>query len=199
MQTRAVLDSAICRTTPSATAASCGGVRSGSSRSRARSSCWRCRAISTCAKASQWPLGRAAAGPALGHRQQRDPVREPLPEPAARKRAAEDEDAAGVRFWLVVCLAFGVAFNLVRVFEFSALNCRWDTMPTARSSGRCWACTRPHLLTDVVDTAVLTAAMFTRPIDGQSLCRCQRECVLLVFRRAELGPIYAVIYLAPRL
>src|SRR5437773_1031806 len=43
------------------------------------------------------------------------------------KQAAEREDIAGVRLWLSVCLAFGLAFNAVRGFEFGALNVRWDS------------------------------------------------------------------------
>src|SRR6185295_1444839 len=34
------------------------------------------------------------------------------------KRAGERVDLRGVRIWMVVCLLFGVGFNLVRVFEF---------------------------------------------------------------------------------
>src|SRR5215212_5805346 len=43
------------------------------------------------------------------------------------KKAAEHVDLRKVRVWLVVCLAFGVAFNALRVLEFATLNCRWNT------------------------------------------------------------------------
>ena len=104
------------------------------------------------------------------------------------KRAAEHEDAAGVKFWLVVCLAFGVAFNIVRIFEFRALNCRWDTNAYGSIVWTILGLHTTHILTDVIDTAVLTAAVFLRPIRRAPFCRCQREFVLLVFRGAELGP-----------
>src|SRR5215210_6136111 len=42
------------------------------------------------------------------------------------KKAAERLDLSGVRIWMIVTLAFAVAFAVVRVFEFNALNCRWD-------------------------------------------------------------------------
>lgn len=59
------------------------------------------------------------------------------------KNAAEAQQLGRVRLWLVVCLAFGVVFLAIRGFEFTTLNCAWAAMPTARSSGRSWACTRP--------------------------------------------------------
>src|SRR5689334_23069441 len=47
-----------------------------------------------------------------------------IPNELARK-AAEKIDLRGVRIWLVVCLAFGVVFNVVRVFEYFRLNVLW--------------------------------------------------------------------------
>src|SRR3954467_1225890 len=42
------------------------------------------------------------------------------------KRAGERVDLRGVRIWIVVCLAFGVVFNALRVVEFRHLNVTWD-------------------------------------------------------------------------
>src|SRR5437762_13023726 len=42
------------------------------------------------------------------------------------KRAAERIDLGATRFWLVVCMVFGVGFNAIRALEFTALNVRWD-------------------------------------------------------------------------
>ena len=115
------------------------------------------------------------------------------------KRAAEDEDAAGVKFWLVVCLAFGVAFNIVRIFEFRALNCRWDTNAYGSIVWTILGLHTTHILTDVVDTAVLTAAVFLRPIDGHRFVDVSENSFYWYFVVLSWVPIYAVIYLAPRL
>src|ERR1051326_2657740 len=45
---------------------------------------------------------------------------------ALTKKAAQKFDLARVKLWLAVCLAFAVAFNIVRFLEFGALNVRWD-------------------------------------------------------------------------
>ena len=115
------------------------------------------------------------------------------------KRAAEDEDAAGVKFWLVVCLVFGVAFNIVRIFEFRALNCRWDTNAYGSIVWTILGLHTTHILTDVADTAVLTAAVFLRPIDGHRFVDVSENSFYWYFVVLSWVPIYAVIYLAPRL
>src|SRR4029079_2687906 len=48
-----------------------------------------------------------------------------LPNELAR-RAGEKGVLGGVRIWMVVCLVFVVAFNIVRIFEFAHLNVMWD-------------------------------------------------------------------------
>src|SRR4051812_43079992 len=42
------------------------------------------------------------------------------------KKAAERIDLRGVRIWIVACLIFGVAFNLIRIMEFRTLNVTWN-------------------------------------------------------------------------
>src|SRR5678815_207305 len=43
------------------------------------------------------------------------------------KRAAERRDLRVVRIGLVVCLLFALVFLGIRVLEFGALHCRWDS------------------------------------------------------------------------
>jgi len=81
------------------------------------------------------------------------------------KKAAERVDLAKVRLWLLVCLAFGVAFNVIRAFEFASLNCSWDTNAYGSIVWMLLGLHTVHIATDVVDTAVLTALMFIGPIE----------------------------------
>ena len=81
------------------------------------------------------------------------------------KKAAEKIDLAGVRLWLVVCLVLGVAFNVVRGFEFATLNCLWNTNAYGSIVWFLLGMHTIHISTDVVDTGVLTTLMFTGPIE----------------------------------
>src|SRR4051812_2894107 len=69
------------------------------------------------------------------------------------KKAGEKVDLAKVRLWLSVCLAFGVTFNVIRVFEFMSLNCLWNTNAYGSIVWMLLGLHTVHIATDVVDTA----------------------------------------------
>jgi cytochrome c oxidase subunit 3 len=114
------------------------------------------------------------------------------------KRAAERLDLTMVRVWLVVCLVFGVAFLLVRVFEFQSLNVRWDSNVYGSLTWLLLGFHTVHLLTDEVDSVLLTVLMFTGPLDESRFVDVSENAVYWYFVVATWLPIYAVLYLVPR-
>ena len=82
-------------------------------------------------------------------------------------RAAVREDLAAVRLWMLVCLAFGVAFQIVRALEFGALNTHWSNNAYGSIVYALLTLHTIHMVTDFVDTAVLTVLMFTGPLTGR--------------------------------
>ena len=115
------------------------------------------------------------------------------------KNAAEAQQLGRVRLWLVVCLAFGVAFLAVRGFEFTTLNCAWDTNAYGSIVWAIMGLHTAHLLTDVVDTGVLTALMFTRHAHGRRFVDVSENAFYWYFVVLVWLPLYAVIYWVPRL
>jgi heme/copper-type cytochrome/quinol oxidase subunit 3 len=115
------------------------------------------------------------------------------------KRAAEKIDLRGVRLWLVVCLVFGVGFNTVRVLEFKALNVLWNTDAYGSVVWLLLGLHTTHILTDVLDTGVLTALMFMGPIEERRFVDVAENSVYWYFVVAAWLPIYGVVYWAPRL
>src|SRR5438105_2029905 len=83
------------------------------------------------------------------------------------KRAAERHDLKMVRVGIVACLAFAALFLVIRIFEFGALNCFWDTNAYASATWLLLGLHTTHLLTDAYDTAVLAVLMFTGPLEGR--------------------------------
>src|SRR4051812_47285692 len=81
------------------------------------------------------------------------------------KKAAEHHQLAGVRLWLCVGLAFGVAFLAVRVMEFATLNVRWDSNAYGSVVWTLLGFHTAHLATDVADTLVLAVLFFKGPLD----------------------------------
>jgi cytochrome c oxidase subunit I+III len=114
------------------------------------------------------------------------------------KKAAETFDVGGVRLWMVVCELFALAFNVVRIFEFGALNVRWDTNAYGSIVWTLLGFHTVHILTDFLDSAVLTVLFFTGPIDEHRFVDISENAMYWYFVVLTWIPIYAVIYLAPR-
>ena len=114
------------------------------------------------------------------------------------KRAAERLDRHGVQLWLSVCLGFGFAFLVLRGFELGALNVRWDTDAYGSIVWLLMALHTTHLVTDTWDTTVLDVLFFTGPLEGKRYVDVSENALYWYFVIASWLPIYAVVYLAPR-
>ena len=116
------------------------------------------------------------------------------------KRAAEHGDEAKMKTWLVLGTLFGVVLIVVRALEFTALNCRWDTDAYGSVVWLLLGLHTTHLVTDVYDTVVLAAVLFfSRPLEGRRYVDVSENSLYWYFVVWSWLPIYAVIYLAPRL
>lgn len=115
------------------------------------------------------------------------------------KRAGERVDLRGVRTWMAVCLLFGVVFNAVRVFEFRHLNVMWDHDAYGSIVWLLLGLHTTHIVTDFLDTAVLTVLMFVGPIEEKRFVDVEENAVYWYFVVLAWLPIYGVIYWVPRL
>jgi len=115
------------------------------------------------------------------------------------KNAAERVDLRGVRIWMVVGLAFALAFNIVRIFEFARLNVWWNENAYGSIVWLLLGLHTTHILTDFLDSLVLAALMFTGPIEEKRFVDVAENAVYWYFVVLSWLPIYGVIYWAPRL
>jgi cytochrome c oxidase subunit III len=114
------------------------------------------------------------------------------------KKAAERMDLAKVRLWLVVCMTFSIGFLVVRIFEFGALNVRWDTDAYGSIVWMLLGLHTAHLVTDALDSLVLTVLMFTGPLEGRRFVDVSENSMYWYFVVGSWLIIYAVIYWGPR-
>jgi cytochrome c oxidase subunit I+III len=114
------------------------------------------------------------------------------------KRAAETFDRAGVQLWLSICVVFAIAFTIVRFFEFASLQVRWDTNAYGSVTWLLLGLHTAHVVTDLLDTIVLTVMMFTGPVDEHRFVDVSENAFYWYFVVLSWLPIYAVIYLVPR-
>ncbi len=118
---------------------------------------------------------------------------------ALTKKAAQKFDLARVKLWLAVCLAFAVAFNIVRFLEFGALNVRWDQNAYGSVVWVLVGFHTVHVLTDLLDSAVLAALIFTETdMNERRFVDVSENAMYWYFVVFTWLPIYAVVYFGSR-
>jgi heme/copper-type cytochrome/quinol oxidase subunit 3 len=115
------------------------------------------------------------------------------------RRAAERIDLHKTQLWMVVCVLFGVVFNIVRVLEFKSLNVSWDRDAYGSIVWMLLGLHTVHIVTDVLDTLVLMVLMFIGPVEELRFVDEAENAVYWYFVLISWLPIYGVIYWAPRL
>jgi heme/copper-type cytochrome/quinol oxidase subunit 3 len=114
------------------------------------------------------------------------------------KKAGERYDVRGVRLWLGIGLLFGAALLAVRVFEFAALNVRWDSSAYGSVVWVLLGLHTAHLVTDWVDSVVLEVLFFTGPLTGRRFVDISENSMYWDFVVLTWLPIYFVIYFGAR-
>jgi cytochrome c oxidase subunit 3 len=115
-------------------------------------------------------------------------------------RWARQEDLRKVRIGMIVMALLGIAPLVPRAFEFSALNVLWDSNAYGSITWTLLGLHTTHLITDLIDTLVLSALMFTR--HGRNPRRfgdVQDNAMYWNFVVLTWLPIYASLYGIPRL
>jgi cytochrome c oxidase subunit 3 len=114
------------------------------------------------------------------------------------KRAAEREDLAKVRIGMWICVAFGSVFLVLRAFEFTTLNVRWDTNAYGSAVWMLLSLHTLHVLTDFWDTTVLAVLMMHDKIEGKRFVDVSENGMYWYFVVFAWLPIYAIIYFGAR-
>jgi cytochrome c oxidase subunit III len=114
------------------------------------------------------------------------------------KKAAERFDFTATRFWLTVALVFALAFNIIRIFEFRALNVWFDSNAYGSITWALLGFHTIHVLTDFVDSLVLCTVLYTGPVKESHLVDVSENALYWYFVVLAWLPIYGLIYWTPR-
>jgi cytochrome c oxidase subunit III len=114
------------------------------------------------------------------------------------KRNAKREDLSRVRGDLLLMSFIAVVVLAIRAFEFSTLNVRWDQNAYGSIIWVLLGLHTAHILTDAIDTFVLTALMFTRHIHGKRFSDVEDNAIYWDFVVVSWLPLYGLIYWASR-
>ncbi|MBI0539118.1 cytochrome C oxidase subunit III [Roseomonas sp. KE2513] len=115
-------------------------------------------------------------------------------------RWAKRQDLRRVRIGLVIMSVAGVLPLIVRIWEFPALNVSWDSNAYGSVVWLVLGLHTLHMLTDVMDTLVLMAVMFSRHGDNRRRYGdVEDNSLYWYFVVLTWLPIYALLYGVPRL
>ena len=114
------------------------------------------------------------------------------------KRAAERLDLGRTRLWIWACVGLALVFCVTRTMEFTALNCWWDTNAYGSVVWTLMGLHTAHILTDLGDTFVLALLLFSKTLDANRFVDVSENSFYWYFVVISWLPIYAVIYIAPR-
>jgi heme/copper-type cytochrome/quinol oxidase subunit 3 len=121
-----------------------------------------------------------------------------IPNELAR-RAAERLDVQKSRLWVSVSVLLAALFTVTRAFEFTTLNCYWDTNAYGSVVWTLLGLHTVHAVTDTIDTGVLAAILLVAPLDANRFVDVEENGLYYYFVIASWLPIYALLYFAPRL
>ena len=121
-----------------------------------------------------------------------------VPNTMSRKNA-EKQDLPALRQSMRFDLAFGFTFIVVRVLEFTALNVRWDSNAYGSAVWVLLGLHTVHLVTDVADTLGQYILLGTDRVEGKRFVDASENAFYWYFVVVAWVPIYAIIYLAPRM
>jgi heme/copper-type cytochrome/quinol oxidase subunit 3 len=104
-----------------------------------------------------------------------------------------------VQFWLILMSVIGLVVLAIRAWEFTELRIRWDENAYGSITWFVLGLHATHILTDLGDTVVLTALMFTRHVSKKRFSDVSDNAFYWYFVVASWIPLYALLYGVPRL
>jgi len=115
-------------------------------------------------------------------------------------RAAKRGDLRKVRIGLIVMSIAGIVPLVIRPYEFAAMHIKWDGNAYGSVTWLLLGLHTTHIITDLVETFVLAALMFTRHADNlRRYGDVQDNAMYWYFVVLTWLPLYACLYWVPRL
>jgi cytochrome c oxidase subunit III len=115
------------------------------------------------------------------------------------ERAARCMDLHRIRRGLLVCIAIGIAFSVVRALEIASLPFRWNTNVYWSLIWVTVGLHTGHLIAEVLETMVIAAALSRGgEIEPKLFVDVEDNALYWYFIVAVWLPVYAVVFLSPR-
>ena len=96
-------------------------------------------------------------------------------------------------------IAIGFALLVLRGFEFTTLNERWDTNAYGSILWAILVIHTIHLATDLYDSLPLAAILFFKRVDGRKFSDVEDNAAYWYFVAVSWLVLYVLIYWTPRI
>ena len=117
----------------------------------------------------------------------------------ALDRAARRHDLRMCRWMLFANLIFGTIFLVLRIFEFRDLHCWWNSHAYGSINWTLLGLHTSNLLTSLLETAIVLGYFGLRPVEDRHYLDARLDGVFWYFIVLTWIPLYAVVFLVPRL
>jgi cytochrome c oxidase subunit III len=121
-----------------------------------------------------------------------------IPMVIAHRRTVGDRPKSEVVPMLWIYLALALVANIARIYEFPALDCKWNEHAygsvTWTLLGMHWL----HLFASWVETLVMAVYLLSHPLDGKRRVDLNADMIYWYFVVATEVLVYIVIYWTPR-
>jgi cytochrome c oxidase subunit 3 len=114
------------------------------------------------------------------------------------KKAAAAHDLRKVRIGLLIMSSIGATVLILRIFEFTTLGGRWDENAYTSILWFLLGLHTVHILTDALETWVITALLFIGPIDVRRFSDVDDNQSYWDFVVIAWVPTYLTLYWIPR-
>ena len=114
-------------------------------------------------------------------------------------RRARAHDPKGVRAGVLLMTIIGAVLMVVRGYELTALNVRWDHDAYGSVVWMLMVLHTSHVITDLGDTAVQSLWLFTHEIGADQYSDVDNNAAYWTFVVVSWIPLYLLIYWFPRL
>src|SRR5207248_5671732 len=114
-------------------------------------------------------------------------------------RASRRRDPTVVRWMLAANLVFGTAFLVLRIFEFRALHCWWNSNAYGSITWTLLGLHTSNLLTSLLETAIVLGYFLLKPVEDRHFLDARLDGVFWYFIVVTWIPLYVVVFLVPRI
>jgi heme/copper-type cytochrome/quinol oxidase subunit 3 len=122
-----------------------------------------------------------------------------IPVMAWTAHAARRLDLERARLGMLLSALFALAFCILRWFEFSALNTRWDSNAYGSTA---WAIVFAHatlLVAQFFESSTMAVLLFVGPVEPKHLADVDDSCLYWYFMTGSWIVLYLLVFLSPRL